>query len=133
MFRKITIILISVSVILVCALQVEAQKRSSDILKEGLLGAGAGAVGGAASGAKGGDIWKGALAGAGVNVVGGALLDSISGEHVRNQGNVQQMPSQDAYGAGYNDGYNNGYKAGYAAAYKEGYNEGYKEGLKAGR
>ena len=41
-----------------------------DLLKEGLLGAGAGAVGGLASGAKGGDVWKGALAGAGVNIVG---------------------------------------------------------------
>ena len=106
-----------------------AQKSSSDILKEGLLGAGAGAVGGAASGAKGGDLWKGALAGAGVNVVGGALLDSISGEPVRQQSRVQQMPSDDAYKTGYQDGYTNGYKTGYAAAGNEAYAQGYKDAI----
>ncbi|MFH1837828.1 MAG: hypothetical protein ABH862_06940 [Candidatus Omnitrophota bacterium] len=106
-----------------------AQKSSSDILKEGLLGAGAGAVGGAASGAKGGDLWKGALAGAGVNVVGGALLDSISGEPVRQQSRVQQMPSDDAYKTGYQDGYTNGYKTGYAAASNEAYSQGYRDAI----
>ena len=72
---------------------------SSDIIKKGLLGAGSGAVGGLASGGKGGDIWKGALAGAGVNVIGDALLDSISGEHVEEQSRVP-AESQDAYGQG---------------------------------
>ena len=57
--------------------EVLAGTSSQDLLRQGLLGAGAGAVGGAASGAKGRDIWKGALAGAGVNIVGGALLDSM--------------------------------------------------------
>ena len=95
-------------------------KSSSDLLKEGLLGAGSGAVGGLASGAKGGDVWKGALAGAGVNIVGGALLDSISGEKVNDVDHVQQMPSSDAYGAGYKEGFNNGYKQGYTQGYKEG-------------
>ena len=50
-----------------------AKKSSGDLLREGLLGAGSGAVGGLASGAAGGDVWKGALAGAGVNIVGGIL------------------------------------------------------------
>jgi hypothetical protein len=97
-----------------------AQKNSSDLIKEGLLGAGAGAVGGLASGAKGGDVWKGALAGAGVNIVGGALLDSISGEKVDNVERVQQLDSKDAYGQGYQEGFNNGYKQGYTQGYKEG-------------
>ncbi len=100
-----------------------AQKSSSDLLKQGLLGAGAGAVGGAASGAKGGDLWKGALAGAGVNVVGGALLDSISGEPVTKESSVQKMDSQGAYSAGYQDGYTNGYKVGYTEGYREGLRE----------
>ena len=57
----------------------ECERDSADLLRQGLLGAGAGALGGAAAGAKGRDVWKGALAGAGVNILGGALLDSISG------------------------------------------------------
>ena len=99
-------------------------KTSSDLLKEGLLGAGAGAVGGLASGAKGRDVWKGALAGAGVNIVGGALLDSISGEKVDTVQHVDRMSSQDAYGAGYKEGFNNGYKQGYTQGYKDGIKEG---------
>jgi hypothetical protein len=95
---------------------------SSDILRQGLLGAGAGAVGGAASGAKGRDVWKGALAGAGVNIVGGALLDSMSGEKVKKQENVDPAP-RDAYSEGYTDGYNNGYKQGYVQGYKDGIRE----------
>jgi hypothetical protein len=93
-----------------------------DILREGFLGAGAGAIGGLASGAKGRNVWKGALAGAGVNVVGGALLDSMSGEHVENVKTVQSMPAQDAYASGYKEGFSNGYK--------QGYTEGYKDGVK---
>jgi hypothetical protein len=98
---------------------------SSDILKQGLLGAGSGAVGGAASGAKGGDLWKGALAGAGVNIVGGALLDSISGEKVQSTQKVDQMDSRSAYQDGYQDGYNMGYKKGYQDGYKDGMKEAY--------
>ncbi len=100
-----------------------AQKSSSDLLRQGLLGAGAGAIGGAASGAKGRDVWKGALAGAGVNIIGGALLDSISGERVERESNVQQMRPRDAYGEGYQDGFNNGYKAGYTRGYKDAFTE----------
>jgi len=96
-----------------------AQSGSRDILKQGLLGAGAGAVGGAASGAKGKDIWKGALAGAGVNIVGGALLDSISGEKADTVHHVEQKAPRDAYSEGYQDGYNNGYKQGYMQGYKD--------------
>lgn len=106
----------------------ESSAGSSDtrnILKEGLLGAGAGAVGGAASGAKGKDLWKGALAGAGVNVVGGALLDSLSGEKVEDVKSVDNSNSRDAYSDGYQDGYRNGYKAGYTEGYKEGLKESY--------
>ena len=96
------------------------KKDSRDILKEGLLGAGSGAVGGLASGAKGRDIWKGALAGVGVNIIGGALLDSISGEHVEHTDKVAAMGSKDAYSGGYKDGYSNGYKQGYTQGYKDG-------------
>lgn len=96
---------------------------SRSLLKEGLLGAGAGAIGGAASGAKGGDLWKGALAGAGVNIVGGALLDSLSGEKVDNVSNVDSAAPRDAFSDGYQQGYANGYKAGYTDGYKDGVKE----------
>ncbi|MGH7197858.1 MAG: hypothetical protein ACREH5_03860 [Candidatus Omnitrophota bacterium] len=46
------------------------------ILKQGLLGAGTGAIAASASGGKAG---KGALIGAGTNIIGSALLDAISG------------------------------------------------------
>ena len=46
------------------------------ILKQGLLGAGTGAI---ASGASGGDAGKGALIGAGTSVIGSALLDALTG------------------------------------------------------
>lgn len=45
-----------------------------NILKQGLLGAGVGAISAEASGGKAG---KGALIGAGTNVIGGALLDTL--------------------------------------------------------
>lgn len=46
-----------------------------NILKQGLLGAGTGAI---AAGASGGNAGKGALIGAGTNVIGGALLDMLT-------------------------------------------------------
>ena len=100
------------------------KKSSGDILKEGVLGAGAGAVGGLASGAKGGDVWKGALVGAGVTIVGGALLDAMSGEKVDSVQNVQSMDPQNAFSSGYKEGFNKGYKQGYTQGYKEGMREG---------
>lgn len=100
------------------------KKSSSDLLKAGVLGAGAGAVGGLASGGKGGDVWKGALAGAGVTIVGGALLDAMSGEKVESVNNVQTMDPENAFGAGYKEGFNNGYKQGYTQGYREGIQEG---------
>ena len=104
----------------------QRRKSSSDLLREGLLGAGAGAIGGAASGAKGGDLWKGALAGAGVNIVGGALLDSMSGNQVDTTQRVDSVSPRTAYSDGYESGYQNGYKKGYTDGYKDGLQEGYK-------
>ena len=105
----------------------QRRKSSSDLLREGLLGAGAGAVGGAASGARGGDIWKGALAGAGVNIIGGALLDSMSGDQVDTTQRVDSVSPRTAYSDGYEAGYQNGYKQGYTEGYKDGLKESYKE------
>ncbi len=97
------------------------------VLKEGLLGAGSGLVGGGlASGAKGKNVWKGALAGAGVNILGGMLLDNHSGEEVTSEKNIKNLDSTSAYKQGYQDGFENGYKQGYTEGYKEGMQEGIK-------
>jgi len=59
------------------------------IIKQGLLGAGVGAV---SAGASGGSAGKGALIGAGTNVIGGALLDSLTGPSQAPQPQYQQQP-----------------------------------------
>jgi len=51
------------------------ESGTQKVLKQGLLGAGTGAI---ASGASGGNAGQGALIGAGTNVIGGALLDTIT-------------------------------------------------------
>ncbi len=123
MKRTFAIVMI-IALLAVGALSHAGQKTGGDILMEGLLGAGAGAVGGAVSGADSGDLWKGALAGAGVNIVGGALLDSITGEQVGTVDEVRGMPPENAYASGYNEGFTNGFKQGYTQGYKEGLKEG---------
>lgn len=51
------------------------ESGTSKVLKQGLVGAGTGAL---ASGMSGGDAGKGALIGAGTSVIGNALLDAIT-------------------------------------------------------
>ena len=129
MGMRLLVCLIVIAVMVVLPLEESFAARrnsSSDIIRSGLLGAGAGAVGGAASGAKGGDLWKGALAGAGVNIIGGALLDSMSGEQVSDVEHVDSVSPRTAYSDGYEAGYGNGYKKGYTDGYKEGLREAYK-------
>ena len=53
----------------------EDEDPNRAILKQGLLGAGVGAISASASGGKAG---QGALIGAGTNVIGGALLDTLT-------------------------------------------------------
>jgi hypothetical protein len=67
------------------------------ILKQGLLGAGVGAISAEASGGKAG---TGALVGAGTNVIGGALLDTLTGpsqSQPQRVQYVQQAPSQQQF------------------------------------
>ncbi len=59
------------------------------IIKQGLLGAGTGAI---AAGASGGNAGKGALIGAGTNVIGGALLDTLTTPSQPQPQYVQQQP-----------------------------------------
>ena len=65
-----------------------------NILKQGLLGAGTGAI---ASGASGGNAGKGALIGAGTNVIGGALLDMITGPSQSAPARYAPAPQQPYY------------------------------------
>jgi hypothetical protein len=58
-----------------CAAYGQDDESTRNILKNGLLGAGTGAI---AAGASGGNAGQGALIGAGTNVIGGALLDMIT-------------------------------------------------------
>ncbi len=118
MYKNILVVGVVLLLAFTMPLEVMAGSRdSSDLLRQGLLGAGAGAVGGAASGAKGRDVWKGALAGAGVNIIGGK---------VDNTQRVDSTAPRDAYSQGYQEGYQNGYKAGYTEGYKEGLKESYR-------
>jgi hypothetical protein len=63
------------------------------ILKQGLLGAGTGAIAASASGGKAG---KGALIGAGTNIIGGALLDTLTTPSQPQPVYYQQPPPQQA-------------------------------------
>lgn len=68
------------------------ESGTSKILKQGLLGAGTGAI---AAGASGGDAGKGALIGAGTSVIGSALLDTISQPQSQRRGRVyRKIPRQ---------------------------------------
>ena len=64
---------------------------SREILKQGLLGAGTGAI---ASGASGGNAGKGALIGAGTGAIGGLLLNAITSPP-RSSRRAAPPPSQD--------------------------------------
>lgn len=76
--------------------QPQQEDPNKKIIKQGLLGAGVGAISASASGGKAG---KGALIGAGTNVIGGALLDTLMGSGSQPQQQpqtvyVQQAPVQ---------------------------------------
>ena len=111
------------------------------ILKQGLLGAGSGAVASAMSGGRNDRIWQGALAGAGVTVIGGALLDMLTGQQVGtvtyvNQAQpyvvearpvmvVQQAPARRVRqnAATYRRVYRQGFRDGYRQGYRDGYDD----------
>ncbi|MBU1128240.1 MAG: hypothetical protein KJ995_00785 [Candidatus Omnitrophica bacterium] len=137
--KLILCVMVIAAVIAVPAADSFAKSNSSNILRQGLLGAGAGAAGSAAGG---GNAGTGALVGAGVNILGGALLDSIgddgaSGERQQAQYQQQQqqqtqyqphpVQSRSAYSDGYDEGYRNGYKQGYTEGYREGTQQTFKK------
>ena len=72
-----------------------------NVLKQGLLGAGTGAI---ASGASGGNAGKGALIGAGTGIIGGILLDAITSPP-RSSRRSSPPPQDDYYDAGQGNEY----------------------------
>ncbi len=79
----------------VCA---QDDDSSRNIIKQGLLGAGTGAI---ASGASGGNAGKGALIGAGTGVIGSVLLDALTSPSSSSRSNARRSapPPDDYYAA----------------------------------
>lgn len=93
--RKVPIFLVTITLVtasLVCLAYGQDDDSTRNILKNGLLGAGTGAI---AAGTSGGNAGQGALIGAGTNVVGGALLDALTAPP--RQQRRAAAPAQDDY------------------------------------
>jgi hypothetical protein len=102
------------------------------VLKEGILGAGVGAI---AAGASGGKAGKGALIGAGANIAGEAIMGALTSQPQPAQ-QVQQMPPQAVQSVPVQQiqtvtPYQQGYEAGYQKGFQDGYDKGYSAGLAA--
>ena len=83
-------VIFPITVFLSIPVYAEDEDATRNILKQGLLGAGTGAL---AAGTSGGKAGQGALVGAGTAVIGGALLDAIttpSGSSRRSSAPVQE-------------------------------------------
>jgi len=147
--KKITLLVMVFAVLLGTANIGFAQKGNIDIIRQGLLGAGAGAIASSVSGGKSDNLWIGALTGAGVNIIGGSLLDIITEKNdtgtvpaagyynsyspaYRYSGSTRPVyirrreyvnntvaASQNTYSDEFMEGFNMGYKEGYMAGYKE--------------
>ena len=90
-------ITIFLGTVLINTVYCQDDDQTRNVLKQGLLGAGVGAI---SSGASGGNAGQGALIGAGTNVIGGALLDAVttpSAPRRTAQRRVAAPPPQDEY------------------------------------
>ncbi|MDD5496232.1 MAG: hypothetical protein PHP46_03925 [Candidatus Omnitrophica bacterium] len=88
--------LIFISMSVAGAVYAQDDDSTRNVLKQGLLGAGVGAI---SSSASGGNAGQGALIGAGTSVIGSALLDSITGpsSSSRSSGRRYAPPPDDDY------------------------------------
>ena len=101
--RKFFVIAISILTVIFAANGAYCQDDSTrEILKQGLLGAGTGAI---AAGASGGKAGQGALIGAGTGVIGGALLDMLTTPSSSRQSATQQEYYAGGPANGYADDY----------------------------
>lgn len=93
--RYVLLIIIALAIVSVAAWPAYCQDDNTrNVLKQGLLGAGTGAI---ASGASGGNAGQGALIGAGTNVIGGALLDAITGPSGSSSSGYRSAPQGEYY------------------------------------
>jgi len=90
--RYVFVVIAALFFVAVIASSVYSQDNDAtrNILKQGLLGAGTGAI---ASGASGGNAGTGALIGAGTGVIGSALLDAMTAPPART---TRRVPAQQA-------------------------------------
>ena len=102
--RRITVavILLLIAMVAVNAAYCQDDDSGRQILKQGLLGAGTGAI---AAGASGGKAGQGALIGAGTGIIGSVLLDALTTPSRPSRRAVSQPPPQDDYYAGQGDDY----------------------------
>ena len=90
-----TISLVVILTFLFLPLALAGDLLSSDVIKQGLVGAGTGAI---AAGVSGGKAGKGALIGAGTGAVGGILLDALTGSNKQSSsGKVYKDENGDYY------------------------------------
>ena len=95
MIKNITIVWIIIAIVMFGANNLYCQDDDSgrQILKQGLLGAGTGAI---AAGASGGKAGQGALIGAGTGIIGSVLLDAMTAPP-KSQRRAAPPPDQDQY------------------------------------
>ncbi len=105
-----------------------AYADSIAVLKQGILGAGTGAVASAMSGGRGDRVWQSALAGAGITVVGGALLDMLTGERVGTVTYVRGAQPAAVVIPARRARANTAYRRVYRQGFRNGYNQGYRDG-----
>jgi hypothetical protein len=144
--KKICIIVLSAFILSAVVTAAHADGSNIAVLRNGLVGAGTGAIATAMTGSKGDAVWRGALLGMGVNVVGGALLDVIATPsqnqavaYISNPQPVRYVtvvqparPVRTQVSARrrvYRAGYRNGYAQGYGEGYYNGYSDGYNAAL----
>jgi len=114
------IILATLGLSFITVTAMAADTTSNKVLKQGIIGAGTGAI---AAGASGGKAGKGALIGAGTGILGNILLDTLTegGQSEPSQQQRQKTTQtvdlyQEAYQEGYADGFREGYKEGIKGA-----------------
>lgn len=114
-----TILIIVVAVSLAAPVSFAEDTASGRVLKQGILGAGVGAI---AAGASGGKAGKGALIGAGANIAGSVIMDAVTEQPQPAQQvqQVQAVPVQSAASTTYQQGFNDGFQQGYQKGYEAG-------------
>ena len=93
-FKQFVLVTILFLIVFLTNLVYGDEEQTRNILKQGLLGAGVGAI---SAGSSGGKAGQGALIGAGTAVIGNALLDTLTQPTEQRRGRVyRRIPRQNA-------------------------------------